>query len=151
MRVKSLWWSGVAALALAAPGFAGRTDSDDANLAQEPAPAMNAGSLTADEVSMGAQRTIAPAQPAASADAQAPAPEQPAAPAGLQEPTASPQTAPSESQTPAAGTQAATPEPAVAAPAESELPRTASPLALLALLGLGSAGSAAGVRAFRRR
>jgi len=50
------------------------------------------------------------------------------------------------------------PEPAVesTAPlaeeqASEELPRTASPLALLALLGLGSAGSALGLRSLRRK
>ena len=35
--------------------------------------------------------------------------------------------------------------------ASEELPRTASPLALLALLGLGSAGSALGLRSLRRK
>ena len=35
-------------------------------------------------------------------------------------------------------------------PASDELPKTASPLALLALLGLGAGGTAAGVRRLRR-
>ena len=37
------------------------------------------------------------------------------------------------------------------AEAEDELPQTASPLALIALLGAGSAGAAAGLRIARRK
>lgn len=46
-------------------------------------------------------------------------------------------------------TATAAPEPIVGEP--DDLPRTASPLALLALLGLGSSGGAIGLRVARRR
>jgi hypothetical protein len=85
----------------------------------------------------------------------------PAAPP-LEQPVAEAPTA-EEAQLPAAEEQAPVAEPmateeAVAAPSAppetdaasgEELPRTASPLALLALLGLGSAGTALGLRVAR--
>ena len=85
----------------------------------------------------------------------------PAEPPPVEEPVAeSPMEA--SAQAPAAEEQAPATEPATQeatataevsaeAPAGEQLPRTASPLALLALFGLGSAGSALGLRIARRR
>jgi len=75
----------------------------------------------------------------------------PAEPPPVEEPVAeSPMEA--SAQAPAAEEQAPATEPATQeATAGEQLPRTASPLALLALLGLGSAGSALGLRIARRR
>lgn len=148
MKVNSIWVPVVAALALAAPAFAGRSERDDPTTLQASDTDSQAGRFAAQSTSTSdtvAQPAAAPVEAAQVTPPPATTPE--TTPAPVEEQTPASTTAAAPASEPAA----TPPMPAAHAEAPAELPKTASPLALLALMGLGSAGSALGLRFTRRK